>query len=59
MPIYYYQCVDCGARDERIAGIDDHTAICVNCGGLMLRLDGDIFQPYFPPDLEGQEAWQP
>ena len=47
MPIYEYQCVDCGGRDQRVAGCDDHTALCVDCGGLMLRLDEDIFRPYF------------
>ena len=47
MPIYDYQCVDCSSRDQRVAGLDDHTAICTQCGGLMLRLDEDVFQPYF------------
>ena len=47
MPIYEYQCVDCTGRDQRVAGLDDHTALCTQCGGLMLRLDEDVFQPYF------------
>src|SRR5512141_1265308 len=47
MPIYDYQCVDCQTRDQRVAGLDDSTAICQNCGGLMLRLDDDLFTPYF------------
>ena len=47
MPLYEYQCVDCGSRDQRVAGLDDHTAICVSCEGLMLRLDEDVFEPYF------------
>ena len=47
MPLYEYQCVDCGSRDQRVAGLDDHTAICISCEGLMLRLDEDVFQPYF------------
>jgi putative FmdB family regulatory protein len=47
MPIYEYQCVDCNERAQRVAGIDDHTALCVQCGGLMLRLDEDVFQAYF------------
>jgi len=47
MPIYEYQCVDCTGRDQRVAGLDDHTALCAQCGGLMLRLDEDVFQPYF------------
>ena len=46
MPIYDYHCVDCGGRDQRIAGLDDHTALCIQCGGLMLRLDEDVFQMY-------------
>jgi putative FmdB family regulatory protein len=55
MPIYQYQCVDCGSRDQRVAGLDDHTALCADCGGLMLRLDQDIFQPYF--EEAGELAW--
>jgi hypothetical protein len=47
MPFYEYQCVDCSSRDQRVAGLDDHTALCAQCGGLMLRLDEDVFQPYF------------
>jgi putative FmdB family regulatory protein len=47
MPIYEYQCVDCSGRDHRVAGLDDHTALCTQCGGLMLRLDEDVLQPYF------------
>ncbi|MBM4273360.1 MAG: zinc ribbon domain-containing protein [Deltaproteobacteria bacterium] len=47
MPFYEYQCVDCGGQDQRVAGLDDHTAICMNCNGLMLRLNEDVFQPYF------------
>jgi hypothetical protein len=29
------------------AGLEDHTAICIACEGLMLRLNEDVFQPYF------------
>jgi len=47
MPIYEYQCVDCLDRDQRVAGLDDHAALCTQCGGLMLRLDEDIFLSYF------------
>ena len=47
MPIYEYQCVDCGGGDQRVAGLDDHTALCTQCGGLMLRLDEDVFHLYF------------
>lgn len=52
MPVYDYQCVDCGDRDQRVAGLDDHTALCAQCGGLMLRLDEDVFQPYFAASEE-------
>lgn len=47
MPAYTYKCINCGVEEVRIAGIDDDTALCVNCGDLMLRLDEDIFRPYF------------
>ena len=30
-----------------MAGLDDHTALCTQCGGLMLRMDEDVFLPYF------------
>ena len=46
MPLYEYQCVDCGGQDHRVAGLDDHTAMCVHCNGLMLRLNEDVIQPY-------------
>lgn len=52
MPIYSYQCVDCFRQDSRVAGLDDHTAICSRCGSLMLRLDEDIFAPYFQSSKE-------
>jgi putative FmdB family regulatory protein len=55
MPIYEYQCVDCSGRDQRVAGLDDHTALCTQCGGLMLRLDEDVFQPYF--EEAASPAW--
>lgn len=55
MPIYDYQCVDCGDRDQRVAGLDDHTALCAQCGGLMLRLDEDVFLPYF--EERAEPAW--
>ena len=47
MPIYEYQCVDCIDRDQRVAGLDDHTAFCTQCGGLMLRLGDDALRSYF------------
>lgn len=56
MPFYEYQCVDCGNREPRVAGLDDHTAICMACGGLMLRLDEDLFGPYFDSAQAIQDA---
>jgi predicted nucleic acid-binding Zn ribbon protein len=49
MPVYQYQCTDenCGLKAAVVAGLDDATAICSRCGGLMLRLDEDLFTPYF------------
>jgi putative FmdB family regulatory protein len=46
MPIYDYQCVDCNEREKMIAGLDDHVTLCTKCGGLMLRLEGDLFTPF-------------
>jgi hypothetical protein len=39
MPLYTYVCSNCRDVDQRIAGFDDHTALCVECGELMIRLD--------------------
>ena len=50
MPLYTYQCLDCGAGEARVAGLDDHTALCQWCRGLMLRQDEDVFKPYFQED---------
>jgi predicted nucleic acid-binding Zn ribbon protein len=47
VPAYYYQCTHCQVTECRIAGVDDHLAICAGCGHLMLRLDYDLFSPYF------------
>lgn len=41
MPAYDYTCTACAAKDVRIAGIDDHTAICGECGQVMVR-DQDV-----------------
>lgn len=50
MPLYVYQCLDCAGWDQRVAGLDDHTALCVRCRGVMLRRDEDVFKPYFDED---------
>ncbi|MBW1917614.1 MAG: hypothetical protein JRI57_06285 [Deltaproteobacteria bacterium] len=47
MPLYCYQCTNCQVTETRIAGVDDHLAICDYCGHLMVRLDVDLFAPYF------------
>ena len=47
VPLYLYQCFKCLHRDGRIGGVDDHAAICDRCGCLMIRLDNEIFAPYF------------
>jgi putative FmdB family regulatory protein len=47
MPIYEYRCLDCPSQDKRVAGLDDHTALCIQCGGVMLRQDEDVFRAYF------------
>ena len=47
MPIYGYRCLDCGSWDQRVAGLDDDTAMCTKCGGLMLRVADNIWGPYF------------
>ena len=45
MPLYEYPCMDCGETDQWVAGTDDHVAICVNCRGVILRVDMDIWAP--------------
>lgn len=45
MPLYSYRCPNCHTIDKRIAGVDDHTAICIKCEGVMLRKDMDIWGP--------------
>ncbi len=52
MPLYLYRCLGCNGWDQRVAGLDDHTAICTECGGVMLREDQDVFRPYFGPGPE-------
>ena len=58
MPLYLYRCTDCNSEDQRIAGLDDHTALCSGCGGLMLRLDENLFKPNFdePQQEEDDEV---
>lgn len=41
MPLYSYQCSECGAKDERWGGLDDQFAVCHVCGGRMIRTTAD------------------
>ncbi|AEB08162.1 FmdB family zinc ribbon protein [Desulfobacca acetoxidans] len=52
MPAYEYKCIHCGKEEVRIGGLDDDTALCIECGNLMLRLNEDIFWPYFEKECE-------
>ncbi|OPX20208.1 MAG: hypothetical protein BZ151_05180 [Desulfobacca sp. 4484_104] len=54
MPAYEYQCINCLTKEVRFGGVDDKTAICMECGHLMLRVDVDVFRPYF--DKQEKEA---
>ena len=49
MPVYRYQCTDknSGRKASVSAGLDEVAATCSKCGGLMLRLDEDLFTPYY------------
>ena len=47
MPLYEYRCLDCPCQDKRVAGLDDHTALCIHCGGVMFRQDEDVFRACF------------
>jgi putative FmdB family regulatory protein len=39
MPIYEYECADCGERIERLQGLNDPPPeACKACGGLMKRM---------------------
>lgn len=57
MPNYSYRCLHCQTQEWRIAGLDDHLAICAVCGHAMAREDDDLFAPYFegqPHQEDGQ-----
>jgi hypothetical protein len=47
MPKYNYQCLYCGNCDLSLAGLNDHMALCSQCGNLMLRLDDNFFWQFF------------
>ena len=58
MPLYDYRCADCGAWDRRVGGLDDQTALCSRCAGIMLRLTEDVFIGYFAPESRKTESVQ-
>jgi putative FmdB family regulatory protein len=37
MPFYEYRCSECRLEETRIAGIDDQSVTCTQCGALMSR----------------------
>ena len=41
MPLYAYKCRACDLGEERLAGIDDRTLICTECGEVMDRQISD------------------
>ncbi len=41
MPLYSYKCRACDLDEERVAGIDDRTLICTECGEVMDRQISD------------------
>ncbi len=49
MPLYFYGCRACGLVEERVAGIDDRTLICTECGEVMDRQisDDEAFSFYW------------
>jgi hypothetical protein len=56
MPIYDYQCLYCGNCELRVAGLNDHMAICTQCGNLMLRSEEDFCWPGFDKPSGQAEA---
>lgn len=57
MATYNYKCLDCSTTDTRLAGLDDHTALCAECGGLALRTDEDLFAPLFYEAEREEQVW--
>lgn len=55
MPLYNYQCADCGTEEEILAGVDDHIALCQVCDGAMVRTDTDIWAPLWEEQGQLQE----
>ena len=57
MPLYAYKCRACSLEEERLAGIDDRTLICTECGEVMDRQisDDEAFRFYWA-ESESDEA---
>ena len=51
MPLYAYKCRACDLAEERLAGIDDKTLVCTECGEVMDRQisDDEAFSFYWNP----------
>ncbi|MEW5724161.1 MAG: zinc ribbon domain-containing protein [Thermodesulfobacteriota bacterium] len=60
MPLYAYRCRACDLLEERLAGIDDRTLICTECGEVMDRQisDDEAFSFYWsePSSDQGLET---
>lgn len=57
MPLYDYKCRACDLEEERIAGIDDRTVICTECGEVMDRqISDDEALSFYWADASADEA---
>ena len=54
MPLYQYRCIECQLDEERVAGIDDRTVTCDQCGAIMTRTtaENDVYRAYVKKDEE-------
>lgn len=56
MSCYDYKCINCGVEEQRIGGLDDNIALCIECGNSILRLNEDIFLPYFNQTVDSVDV---
>lgn len=58
MPLYSYKCRACDLEEERLAGIDDRTLICTECGEVMDRQisDDEAFAFYFADSVADEAS---
>jgi putative FmdB family regulatory protein len=63
MPIYDYECPQCGVKEDVWAGIYEKDTSCNSCGRVMVRLISPVnlnldYKPYYDENLasEGQEG---